>query len=84
MHISSLIGGLSAIGGLTLAQAAVDSPVIEADDFSITGALEDLGVDVSQIPALKSFAAIETRSTDKACAVAVSVQVASVAKLAIN
>ncbi|CAP92971.1 Bifunctional solanapyrone synthase [Penicillium chrysogenum] len=70
MHISSLIGGLSAIGGLTLAQAAVDSPVIEADDFSITGALEDLGVDVSQIPALKSFAAIETRSTDKACAVA--------------
>ncbi len=40
--------------------------IIEADDFSIAGALEDLGVDVSQIPALKSFAAIETRSTDKA------------------
>ncbi|KAJ6190234.1 hypothetical protein N7519_000255 [Penicillium mononematosum] len=70
MQISSLIGGLSAIGGLSLAQATVTSPVIEADDFSIPGALQDLGVDVSQIPALKSFAAIETRSTDKACAAA--------------
>ncbi|CAG8885934.1 unnamed protein product [Penicillium egyptiacum] len=68
MHLPTLIGGLSAIGGL--AQAAATSPVIEADDFSITGALQDLGVDVSQIPALDSFAAIETRSTDKACAAA--------------
>lgn len=72
MHISTFIGGLSAICGLTLAQTTVTSPVIEADDFSVTGALEDLGVDVSQIPALESFTAIETRSTDKACAAAVS------------
>ncbi|CDM30148.1 CAZyme family AA7 [Penicillium roqueforti] len=70
MHISTFIGGLSAICGLTLAQTTVTSPVIEADDFSVTGALEDLGVDVSQIPALESFTAIETRSTDKACAAA--------------
>jgi hypothetical protein len=71
MHLSTLIGGLSAIGGLTLVQAAETSSVIEADDFSITGALEDLGVHVSKIPALESFA-IETRSTDKACAAAVN------------
>ncbi|CAI7591917.1 unnamed protein product [Penicillium palitans] len=70
MHLSTLIGGLCAAGGLTLAQAAETSSVIEADDFSITAALGDLGVDVSKIPALESFAAIETRSTDKACAAA--------------
>lgn len=72
MHTSTLIGGLCAIGGLALAQAAETSSVIEADDFSITSALGDLGVDVSKIPALESFAAIETRSTDTACAAAVS------------
>lgn len=79
MHLSTLIGGLSAIGGLTLTQAAETSSVIEADDFSITGALEDLGVDVSKIPALESFAAIETRSTEKACAAAVNKNLAPIA-----
>lgn len=79
MHLSTLIGGLSAICGVTLAQGAVTSSVVEADDFSVTGALQDLGVDVSQIPALESFAAIETRSTDKACAAAVSENLASIA-----
>lgn len=79
MHLSTLIGGLSAIGGLTLAQAAATSSAIETDDFSITDALEDLGVDVSQIPALESFASIETRSTDKACAAAVSEEPAPIA-----
>lgn len=79
MHLSTLIGGLCAVGGLTLAQAAEPSSVIEAHDFSITAALGDLGVDVSKIPALESFAAIETRSTDKACAAAVSKSLAPIA-----
>ncbi|KAJ5436959.1 FAD-binding type 2 [Penicillium cf. griseofulvum] len=69
MHLSTLIGGLSAIGGLSLAHAAVTNP-IEADNFNVTAALEDLGVDVSTIPALESYADIVTRSTEYACAAA--------------
>jgi hypothetical protein len=81
MHLSTLIGGLSAIGGLSLAHAAVANP-IEADNFNVTAALEDLGVDVSKIPALDSYADIETRSTEKACAAAVSETLISIANLA--
>ncbi|KAJ5951322.1 uncharacterized protein N7479_009735 [Penicillium vulpinum] len=70
MHLSTLISGLSAIGGLTVAHAAVTNPVIEADDFNVTAALGDLGVDVSSIPALEPYTGLEARSTDLACAAA--------------
>ncbi|KAJ5359997.1 FAD-binding type 2 [Penicillium concentricum] len=70
MYLSTLIGGLSAIGGLTLAHAAVTNPVIEAENFNVTAALEDLGVDVSEIPALESYTGLQARSTERACAAA--------------
>ncbi|KAJ5827593.1 FAD-binding type 2 [Penicillium robsamsonii] len=68
MHFSTIIGGLSAVGGLTLAHAAVTNPVIEAENFNVTAALENFGVDVSKIPALESYTDLQARSTEKACA----------------
>ncbi|KAJ5576442.1 FAD linked oxidase N-terminal [Penicillium sp. DV-2018c] len=62
MRVSTLISGLSAISGLALAQST-----IEPEDFSVVSALEDLGIDVTEIPALETFSGVETRSTDKAC-----------------
>ncbi|CAI7583607.1 unnamed protein product [Penicillium glandicola] len=67
MHISTLIGGLTAIAGLTLAQT-----VVETADFNVIEALADLGVDVSHIPVLEPFTGIDTSSTDNACAAACS------------
>jgi hypothetical protein len=72
MRVSTLISGLSAISGLALAQAT-----IESEDFSVVSALEDLGIDVTEIPALETFSGLETRSTDKACAAAVSANLGS-------
>ncbi|KAJ5794335.1 hypothetical protein N7457_000934 [Penicillium paradoxum] len=72
MHLPTLLGGLTAISGLTLAATTVGEVDIEPEDFTVTGALSDLGIDVTEIPALESFSAIEARSTDKACSVACS------------
>jgi hypothetical protein len=66
MRFSSIVGGLSAIGGVALATT------VESDNFNVTSALADLGVDVTKIPALKSFSDIQSRSTEKACSAAVS------------
>lgn len=70
MHLSSLLGGLAVLSGVSLSYAS--SP-IEPSNFNIASALEDLGVDVSRIPALKGIHGVQTRSTDKACAAAVRV-----------
>lgn len=69
MHLSTLLGGLSVLSGATLSFA---SSAVESSDFNVTNALEDLGVDVSSIPALKSLNGAQARSTDRACAAAVS------------
>lgn len=74
MHLWSLLGGLSAIGGVTLAHGST----IEPDNFNVTSALEHLGVDVSKIPALQSFSGVQSRSTENACSVAVSEKPASI------
>jgi hypothetical protein len=68
MRAWSLFGALSAAGGIALANA----DVIESSNFNVTEGLEQLGVDVSSIPALKSFSGIQARSTEGACAAAVS------------
>jgi hypothetical protein len=68
MYISTVLGGLSVLSGATLAYA---SSAVESSNFNVTAALEDLGIDVAAIPALKSFNGAQARSTDKACAVAV-------------
>jgi hypothetical protein len=68
MHPWILLGGLSAIGGVALAHASA----IEPDNFNITSALEDLGVDVSEIPALQSLSSIQSRSSETSCSIAVS------------
>jgi hypothetical protein len=68
MRAWSLFGALSAAGGIALASA----DVIESSNFNVTEGLQQLGVDVSSIPALKSFGGIQTRSTEGACAAAVS------------
>ncbi|KAJ5974318.1 FAD linked oxidase N-terminal [Penicillium waksmanii] len=69
MHISTVLGGLSVLSGATLAYA---STAVESSDFNVTAALEDLGIDISTIPALDSFSGAQARSTDKACAAACS------------
>lgn len=74
MHLWSLLGGLSAIGGVTLAHASA----IESDNFNVTSALEHLGVDVWKIPALQSFSGVQSRSTENACSAAVSEKWASI------
>lgn len=74
MHLWSLLGGLSAIGGVALANASA----IEADNFNVTSALENLGVDVWKIPALQSFSGVQSRSTENACSAAVSEKSASI------
>jgi len=66
MRFSSIVSGLSAIGGVALATT------VESDDFNVANALEHLGVDVTKIPALESFSDIQSRSTEKACSAAVS------------
>jgi hypothetical protein len=68
MRAWSLFGALSAAGGIALANA----DVIESSNFNVTEGLEQLGVDVSSIPALKSFSGIQARSTEGACAAVVS------------
>lgn len=78
MLLSTLLSGLTAIGGLSLAHAASIASEFESEDFSVTGALENLGIDVTEIPALESFSAIEARSTEKACAAAVSAAIAPI------
>jgi hypothetical protein len=65
MRFSSIVSGLSAIGAVAVATT------IESDNFNVTSALEDLGVDVIKIPALKSFSDIQSRSTENACSAAV-------------
>lgn len=70
MRSWSVFGALSAVGGLTLASA----DVIEASSFNVTEGLAQLGVDVSSIPALQSFSGIQARSTQGACAAAVSLK----------
>jgi hypothetical protein len=40
--------------------------------------LEDLGVDVSEIPALQSLPSIQSRSSEKSCSIAVSEKFGSV------
>lgn len=67
-HISTVLGGLTVLSGATLAYA---STPVESSNFNVTAALEDLGIDVSTIPALNSFTGAQARSTDKACAAAV-------------
>ncbi|OQE22999.1 hypothetical protein PENSTE_c009G04607 [Penicillium steckii] len=69
MRLSWLLGGLSVLSGASLSHA--NSP-IEPSNFNVTSALEDLGVDVSSIPALKGFHGAKARSTDKACTAACS------------
>lgn len=73
MRAWSLFGALSAAGGVAL----VTADVIEPSNFNVTEGLEQLGVDVSSIPALESFSGIQTRSTDGACAAAVSLSLSS-------
>lgn len=70
MRTWSVFGALSAVGGLTLANA----DVIQASNFNVTEGLAQLGVDVSSIPALQSFSGIQARSTEGACAAAVSLK----------
>jgi hypothetical protein len=74
MHPWTLLGGLSAIGGVALAHATA----IEPDNFNVTSALKDLGVDVSEIPALQSLFSIQSRSSEKSCSIAVSEKFGSV------
>ncbi|KAJ5296853.1 MFS transporter [Penicillium atrosanguineum] len=66
MYIWTLVGGLSAVGGIGLSYASA----IEADNFNVTSALENLGVDVSKIPALQSFSGLQSRSNRNGCAAA--------------
>lgn len=73
MRAWCLFGALSAAGGVALATA----DVIEPSNFNVTEALAQLGVDVSRIPALESFSGIQARSTDGACAAAVSLSFSS-------
>jgi hypothetical protein len=68
MHIPSVLCGLSAIGGIAIAQANS----IEPDNFNVTSALEDLGVVISDIPALQSLSSLQSRSSQTACSIAVS------------
>ena len=68
MRLSWLLGGLSVLSGASLSHANFP---IEPSNFNVTSALEDLGVDVSSIPALKGFHGTQARSTDEACAAAV-------------
>lgn len=70
MPIWSVFGALSAVGGIALA----NTDVIQASNFNITEGLAQLGVDVSSIPALQSFSGIQARSTEAACAAAVSLK----------
>lgn len=72
MHLWSLVGGLSAIGGIGLSYANA----IEPANFNVASALEELGVDVSKIPALQSFSGLQSRSTENACVAAVSEKLA--------
>lgn len=74
MFLRTLVGGLFAIGGLGLSYASA----IEPDNFNVTRALEDLGVDVSKIPALQSFSSVQSRSTESACSAAVSEKLTSI------
>jgi hypothetical protein len=66
MRFSSLVGGLTAIGGVALATT------VESDNFNVVSALQDLGVDVARIPALESFSESQSWSTETACSIAVS------------
>lgn len=70
MRTWSVFGALSAVGGLALASA----DVIQESNFNVTEGLAQLGVDVSNIPALQSFSGIQARSTEGACAAAVSLK----------
>lgn len=62
MRLASIVSGLSAISGV-LATA------IEPEDFNVTNALQNLGVDVTKIPALAS--GIQSRSIELGCSTAV-------------
>ncbi|KAJ6012293.1 FAD linked oxidase N-terminal [Penicillium canescens] len=66
MHAWTLLGGLSAIGGVALGHVST----IEPDNFNITSALKDLGVDILKIPALQSLSSIQSRSREKSCSIA--------------
>lgn len=66
MRLTSIVSGLSAIGGV------VAATTLESDNFNVTSALENLGVDVTKIPALASLPDIQARSTENACSIAVS------------
>jgi hypothetical protein len=68
MFLRTFVGGVFAISGLGLSYASA----IEPDNFNVTSALEDLGVDVSKIPALQSFSSLQSRSTESSCSAAVS------------
>lgn len=63
-----LFGSVSGAGGIAL----VSVDVIEPSNFNATEELLQLEVDVSSIPALKSFSGTQTRSTAGACAAEVS------------
>ncbi|CAG8058291.1 unnamed protein product [Penicillium olsonii] len=63
MRLASIVSGLSAISGV-LATA------IEPEDFNVTNALQNLGVDVTKIPALAS--GIQSRSIELGCSTACS------------
>jgi hypothetical protein len=64
---------MGAICAIALAQTGKTSPrVFEPDNFDVSAALYNLGVDVSTIPALSS---LQSRSTKTACRAAVSTSI---------
>ncbi|KAJ5747721.1 FAD linked oxidase N-terminal [Penicillium nucicola] len=65
MHSWTLLGGLSAVGAV-IAQSTSFEPA----NFNVTNALEDLGVNVSDIPALQSLSSIQSRSSQTSCSIA--------------
>jgi hypothetical protein len=62
--------GLFTIGSIALSET--NQTPFESANFDVSAALNDLGVDVSEIPALR----LTGPSTEELCSVAVSVQVA--------
>lgn len=66
MRFSCIVGGLLTIISVALATT------IESDNFDVASALQDLNVEVAEIPALKSFSEDQSGWRKDGCSVAVS------------